>query len=68
MELSKILEKKNISQYRLSKESGIAQATISEICNHKADIKKCNVDTVYHIAKALNISMESLIEKNKEVS
>ena len=63
MYLNDIMREKNISQYRLSKESGIAQATISDICSGKAKIEKCSADTLYRISKVLNVSMESLIEQ-----
>lgn len=66
MYLNDIMREKNISQYRLSKESGIAQATISDICSGKAKIEKCSADTLYRISKVLNVSMESLIEKEME--
>ena len=63
MYLNDIMREKNISQYRLSKESGVAQATISDICSCKAKIEKCSADTLYRISKVLNVSMESLIEQ-----
>lgn len=63
MYLNDIMREKNISQYRLSKESGVAQATISDICSGKAKIEKCSADTLYRISKVLNVSMESLIEQ-----
>ena len=66
MYLNDIMREKNISQYRLSKESGVAQATISDICSCKAKIEKCSADTLYRISKVLNVSMESLIEKEME--
>lgn len=66
MYLNDIMREKNISQYRLSKESGVAQATISDICSGKAKIEKCSADTLYRISKVLNVSMESLIEQEME--
>lgn len=67
MFLNDVMKAKNYSQYRLSKESGIAQATISDICSRKARIEKCSADTLYKIAKALGVSMESLIEPEMQV-
>lgn len=61
MTLNEILEKKNITKYRLWKESGVPQATISDICTGKTKIEKCSAETIYRIAKALDVSMESLI-------
>ena len=61
MSLNEILEQKNITKYRLWKESGVPQATISDICTGKTSIEKCSAETIYRIAKALDVSMESLI-------
>jgi len=60
--LNELLLQKNITKYRLSKESGIPYATLNDICSGKAQIEKCSADTIYRLAKALNVSMESIIE------
>ncbi len=62
MYLNDLLTEKKISKYRLAKESGVPQTTIMDICSRKVHIEKCSADTLYKIAKALNVSMESLIE------
>ena len=62
MNINKILNDKNISKYRLSKDSGVAYTTISDICNNKTQLEKCTVETVYHISKTLSIPMEELLE------
>ena len=61
MSINEILEQKNITKYRLWKESGVPQATISDICTGKTRIEKCSAETIYRIAKVLDVSMESLI-------
>jgi len=61
MNINKLLEQQNITKYRLSKKSGIPHTTINDICNNRVDIKKCSAETLYKLAKALDISMESLI-------
>lgn len=61
MSLNEILAQKNITKYRLWKESGVPQATISDICTGKTRIEKCSAETIYRIAKVLDVSMESLI-------
>ncbi len=66
MYLNEVLSKKNMSRYMLSKRSGVPQSTISEICSGKAKIEKCSADTLYKISKALNVTMESLIEREME--
>ena len=62
MTINEVLQQKNISAYRLSRKSGIPQATISDICTGKTRIEKCSVETIYRIAKALDVSIESLVE------
>lgn len=62
MPINEVLQQKNTSAYRLWKESGVPQATISDICTGKTRIEKCSAETIYRIAKVLNVSMESLIE------
>ena len=56
------MENRNISQYRLSKDSGIAYTTINDICSGKAQLEKCSAETIYRISKVLGVSMEQLIE------
>ena len=36
-------------------------ATLSELCSGKTSIEKCSGETLYKIAKVLNVSMESLL-------
>ncbi|MBQ9765355.1 MAG: helix-turn-helix transcriptional regulator [Lachnospiraceae bacterium] len=66
MYLNDLLNEKKMSKYRLSKESGVPQTTIIDICSRKARIEKCSADTIYRIAKALDVSMESLIEEEMQ--
>ena len=66
MNINELLEQKNITKYKLSKISGVPQTTIIDICSGKAKIEKCSADTLYKIAKALDISMEMLIEESME--
>lgn len=60
--IKELLNNKKISIYRLAKESGIAYATINDICNGKTRLEKCSAETIYRIAKVLDVSMESIIE------
>ena len=62
MLINEILKEKNMTRYTLAKFSGVPNSTLNDICNGKARIEKCSAETVYKIAKALNVSMESLIE------
>lgn len=61
MSINEVLEQKIITKYRLWKESGVPQATISDICTGKTRIEKCSAETIFRIAKVLDVSMESLI-------
>jgi len=62
MTLKNILNRMNISQYKLSTLSGVPYTTINDICNEKTNLKNCSAETVYKIAKSLNITMEYLLE------
>lgn len=68
MFLNDLLKARNITKYRLSKASGVPQTTITDICSGKAHIEKCSADTLYKIAKALDVSMESLIAEEIEAN
>lgn len=61
MIINALLKSENMSRYKLSKISGVAQATISDICNEKTSISKCEAGTLYKIAKALNVTVEDLL-------
>lgn len=62
MFLNEILLQKNMSKYRLAKESEIPQSTIIDICSGKSKITKCSAVTIYKIAKVLDVPMEVLVE------
>lgn len=66
MIINDLLEKENMSRYRLSKESGVAISTITDICSGKADLDKCAAGTWYKIAKAkaLGVTVDSMLENN----
>ncbi len=62
MLINEQLEKQKKTRYRLSKESGVPQTTINDICNGKADLEKCAAGTLYSIAKVLGVSVEEILE------
>ena len=66
MVITSIMEDRNITKYRLAKNTGIPYTTISDICSGKAQLEKCSVETVYKIAKELGVSIETLIEPYME--
>ena len=62
MIINELLQSENITKYRLSKESGVPQTTINDICLGKVSLEKCSVGTIYKIAKVLHVTVDSLIE------
>ncbi len=67
MTVQQKLKEKNMSVYRLAKESGVPYATVNDICNNKAQLEKCTAETIYRIAQVLNVSMEELLSPCFEV-
>ena len=66
MNINELLKQKNITKYKLSKISGVPFTTISEITTGKSKIKNCTAETLYKLAKALDVSMESLVAEAME--
>lgn len=64
MIIDDLLYNAQMSRYRLSKLSGVPQATISDICSEKASLKKCFAGTLYRIAKVLGVTVDSILEAN----
>lgn len=62
MTVSEQMEKKGLTRYRLSKDSGIPYTTVNDICTGKAKLEKCSAETIYRLSKTLGVSMESLLE------
>lgn len=61
MTVNELLQRKHLTKYRLSKMSDVPYTTIGDICSGKTDLKKCSAETVYRIAKSLDVSMEELL-------
>lgn len=61
MNLQTMLAERNMSMYRLSKQSGVPKTTVIDICSGKSSIEGCNAKTVMLLAKALNCTMEELM-------
>ena len=66
MNINELLRQKNLTKYKLSKISGVPFTTISEITTGKSNIKNCTAETLYKLAKALDVSMESLVADTME--
>ena len=67
MNINLVIQEKQISKYRLAKETNIPYTTISDICNGKTTLENCNAKTVYELAVYFDISMEDLLYKNNEI-
>jgi len=63
MDIKKLLAKKNMSIYKLSKLSEVPYSTVNDICNKKTGIEKCSAEKVYKLSKALNVPMEKLLDE-----
>ena len=64
MIINELLQKENMSRYRLSKESGVAMTTITDICSGKAELDKCTAKTLYKIVKTLGVTVDFLLGSN----
>ncbi len=62
MIINELLARQNMTKYRLSQNSKIPYTTLNDICNGKTSLAKCSAETVYRLAKELNVSMETLLE------
>lgn len=66
MVIDDLLKAAKMSQYKLSKESGVPQATISDICSGKTAMEKCAAGTLYKLAKVLNVTVDALLEADMQ--
>ncbi len=62
MIIEELIVKRKFTKYRLAVQAGIPHATLSDICSGKTRIEKCSAETVYKLAKVLNVPMELLTE------
>lgn len=62
MIIDDLLKDKKMSHYKLSKESGVPQTTIADICSGKAKMEKCSAITLYKLAKVLDVTVDQLLE------
>jgi len=64
MTLNKLLKEKNLTKVQLSHLSQVPYSTISDIFNEKTSLEKSSVEVVLKIAKALDRSIEDLLEQS----
>lgn len=62
MTVNELLEKKSVTKYRLSKNSGVPYTTVCDICSGRTKIENCSAGAVYKIARELGVPMEFLLE------
>nr|WP_305182807.1 helix-turn-helix domain-containing protein [uncultured Schaedlerella sp.] len=62
MIIEDLLAKRNMTKYRLAVAAEVPHATLNDICSGKTRLEKCSAETVYKLAKALDVSMEMLTE------
>ena len=61
--MNELLKEKGITKYALAKQSGLPHTTVIDICSGKAKIEKCSGETLYKIAKTLNVQIENLLRE-----
>ena len=57
-----LMKEKNMSIYRLSKETGISDSLLGKILNGK--VENPRIQTVKQIAKALNVTVDEIVNKD----
>ena len=62
MDLQGYLDQRGISKYRLAQISGVPNTTIVDICAGRSEIGRCAAKTVQQLAKALDCTMEDIME------
>ncbi len=62
MDLQTLLDQRQITKYYLSKISGVPKTTIMDICAGRSEIERCSARTVQQLAKALDCTMEEIME------
>ena len=71
MMIESLLKKRNMTKYRLAVDAGIPHATLNDICSGKTKLEKCSAETVYKLAKALEMCIRdrlcSMMEEVKRL-
>jgi transcriptional regulator with XRE-family HTH domain len=61
MDINTLIAQKGVTRYKVAKQAGIPQTTMTDICSGKTKLSNCSGETLYRLAKTLDISMENLI-------
>ena len=67
MTLEELLKEKNVSVYQCAKQGRIPYTTLLEVVKGKTRLEKCTAETIYKLAKVLDVSMEILLEQYSEL-
>lgn len=59
--INRLMQRRGMTKYKLSKISGVPHTTINDICSGKTKLEKCSAETLFKLSKALCTSMESLL-------
>lgn len=59
--IDSLMKEKRLSKYMLSKKSGVPYSTLSDILSGKTKLEKCSGETIYRLARELEVSMEELL-------
>ncbi|MEG0577334.1 MAG: helix-turn-helix transcriptional regulator [Bacilli bacterium] len=59
--LEKLIKDKNLTNYRLAKETGIKKEIIEDYVKGRRDLKRASLGTVIKLAQSLEISINELI-------
>lgn len=62
MLIEDLIARRGLTKYRLAKLAGIPHTTLNDICSGRTRTEKCIAETVYRLAKALEVPAELLIE------
>lgn len=68
MIIDELLQSKGMTKHQLAVDAGIPHTTLNDICSGRTKLEKCRADTVYKLAKALNVSAELLIESGLQAT
>ena len=63
--LNDTLKNKQMSQYKLAKETGIAASTINNLCNQKTS--SIQFDVLQKICNTLDCNVEDIIQKEEPI-
>jgi transcriptional regulator with XRE-family HTH domain len=66
MNINTLIAQKGVTKYRIAKQAGIPQTTMTDICSGKARLSNCSGETLYRLARTLDVSMESLVADDCE--